>query len=210
MTDKAGLMKPAEISYLEDRLKTYKETTSNDIIVYTAPTLDGENMEEATTQWLHDWGVGKKGKGNGLGLFVFKSERKNTIRTGYGLEGALPDATCKAIADGMRSHFRAGNFGDGIKEAVDKLIKAIDNDAAGLAPEPIEKKRISGWVIFFVIVLVILLVICLAASTRGSGGSWSGGSSSWDSSSSSSGGSGGSGWSGGGGDFGGGGGSSDW
>ena len=52
-------------------------------------------MDDFTQTDIADRGTsGKRETNNGAVLFVFVNDHKMRIQTGYGLEGALPDATC--------------------------------------------------------------------------------------------------------------------
>ena len=56
-------------------------------------------------------------------LFVFVKDRKMRIEVGYGLEGALPDATAKRIIeDQIAPAFRAGELARGLEAGIDAII----------------------------------------------------------------------------------------
>ena len=51
------------------------------------------------------------------------------LEVGYGLEGAIPDATARRLIDEVFiPGFREGNFYDGLSAGVDRMIKVIDGE----------------------------------------------------------------------------------
>jgi uncharacterized protein len=75
------------------------------------------------------WGIGQKDKNNGVLLIIAPNERKVSIEVGYGLEGALPDATAKSIIDQeILPYFKEGDYFGGAKFGVDAIISAIKGE----------------------------------------------------------------------------------
>ena len=79
------------------------------------------------------WGRwGKKGKNNGAALFVFIQDRKMFIVTGYGAEGALPDATAFDITErNIKPAFRAGHYDRGLTIGVSLICQALVGEYKG-------------------------------------------------------------------------------
>ena len=178
------------------------------------------DIADYTQRVAQAWGVGQKERRNGVVLFVFIEDRKMFIQVGYGLEGALPDATAFDITERhMKPLFRAGNYEAGLATGIDLICKAIRGEYKGSGKTaggtPGRRRRVSSllpFIIFIIVLIIISRVIRKLGgygySSRGggpvfipSGGGWSSG-----------GGSGGgfSGFGGGGGSFGGGGAGSSW
>lgn len=84
---------------LEHKLKTFDDSTSNQVVVVIVATTNGYDPSQYAFSLGRKWGVGTKEFNNGIVLLIAKDDRKVFIATGYGLEGALPDATCKEIVD---------------------------------------------------------------------------------------------------------------
>src|SRR5574337_968365 len=75
---------------------------------------------------LDAWGIGKKGKDEGVLLLVAPKERKIRIEVGYGLEGTIPDGLAgEIIRDTITPRFRQGRFGEGIEEGVGRIVETI-------------------------------------------------------------------------------------
>jgi len=110
---------------LEAKLRRFEEETSNQVVVVTFPRLEGEVLEEFSIRLAEQWKIGQKGKDNGVILLIFKDDRQVRIESGYGLEGALPDATAKLIIENeIVPRFREGKYEDGIEKALEAMMAA--------------------------------------------------------------------------------------
>lgn len=117
---------------LENKLKSYSDKTSNQIVIVIVPALEGHVLEDYSHKLAESWGIGQRGKDNGLLILTSISERKVRIETGYGMEDAIPDLIAKRIIDNLIvPDFRKGNFAGAYNQAVDFLIKVIENKNSG-------------------------------------------------------------------------------
>jgi uncharacterized protein len=219
--DYAGVVSKEAASRFNEQLAQFERETSDQVVVAVFPKMQSDSdIADYTQRVAQAWGVGQKDRRNGAVLFVFIQDRKMFIQVGYGLEGALPDATAFDITERhIKPLFRTGNYEAGLATGIDLICKAIRGEYKGSGKTVTERKGGGGAVtgllpfIIFVIVLIILSRLFrklggYGYSSRGggpvfipSGGGWSSG-----------GGSGGgfSGFGGGGGSFGGGGAGSSW
>jgi uncharacterized protein len=228
--DYASLIDQRTAQQLDQRLEDFERQTSNQILVVIYPSLPADAViEDFTQDAFRAWKPGQKGRDNGAILFVFVKDRKMRIQTGYGLEGALPDAICKRIiSDEMAPRFQAGDFAGGLTAAVNAMIAATRGEYKGTG-ETVAQSRAQARqgqssamdLIIFLVVLGIIGLSWLRAARRGtvysSSGSrgpggvwWIGGGGGGGGGFSGGGGGGDSGFSGGGGDSGGGGASGGW
>jgi uncharacterized protein len=220
VTDRTGTLTSSQLKSLESKLAAFEKETSNQLVVWMEPSLDGNSVEDRSYELAEQNGIGQKGKNNGVLLYIAKDDRKLRIEVGYGLEGALTDAlSSQIIRKEITPQFKKGNFFEGINAGVDAIIQATkgeytadkdsDDEGSGAGiccvPFPI---IIFVFIFFFVFVMPIISKIFgwnKGKSGRnnwwftGGGGSGSG----WSSGS-------GGGFSGGGGSFGGGGSSGSW
>src|SRR5712692_3853220 len=98
--DYAGVVPKSTALQLNEQLAQFERETSNQIVVAVYRTMQTESsIDDYTRRIAQTWGVGQKERKNGAVLFVFIDNHKMFIQTGYGLEGALPDATCYQIAN---------------------------------------------------------------------------------------------------------------
>ncbi len=211
--DEAKILSPEFVSRLEHQLKADQDTTSNQIAVLVIGSLEGYPMEEYTYKVAKEWKLGQKDKDNGVLLFVSIKDRAIRIETGYGVEGALPDALCnQIIRHEIAPYFRQENYEAGIQAGIDAITKAIAGEYKG-EPQTSAPRRKGGSIIPFLLILLVLIIISRMRGGRGGRGSgWSSGSG-WFGGFSGGGGGwsgGGGGFSGGGGSFGGGGSSGSW
>ncbi len=64
---------------------------------------------------FNTWGIGKKGRDNGVLFLVSKGDRRTEIETGDGIEGILPDAKVgNILRKQVTPQFKQGKFEAGI------------------------------------------------------------------------------------------------
>ena len=115
VNDLAQVMSPESRQQLEQRLSEFERDTSNQVVVLTIPSLQGDNIEQFSIRVAETWKIGQKGRDNGILLIVAQSERKVRIEVGMGLQGILPDlAAGQIIRDIMRPHLKNDNYDQGI------------------------------------------------------------------------------------------------
>lgn len=221
--DYAGAVSKEAGMRFNEQLAQFERETSNQVVVAIFQKMESDSdIADYTQRVAQAWGVGQKDRRNGAVLFVFVQDRKMFIQVGYGLEGALPDATAFDITEyKIKPRFRANDFEGGLAIGIQSIFKAIRGEYVGSGKTVNERRgeRNDGTgLLFFVIFLIVLIAISRMArrlsgygysSGRGGpiffpigggGGGWSSGG----------GGGGFSGFGGGGGSFGGGGAGSSW
>ena len=218
--DYAQVVSQGTAERLNKTLENFEKESSDQIVVAIFPKMQSDSaIEDYTVRVAREWKVGQKDKNNGAVLFVFVQDRSMFIQTGYGLEGALPDAICKRIIeDEIVPRLRNGDFDGGLTAGVQSIMAAAKGEYKGTGQTVAEqrgrseKTRGPGSLVFFII---IVLFVLLSAGGRRSryrrgwtvgGGGWGGGG--WGGGGFSEGGGGG--FSGGGGSFGGGGAGGRW
>ena len=147
MIDRAGLLAPAERQALNARLVAFDDSTSNQIVVVIVPTLGGADPSQFATELGQAWGVGQGAKDNGVVFLVSTEDREVFIATGFGLEGAIPDAVAgRIIRRIVVPSFRQGQFYAGISQAADALMAAASpaGQAASARSKRQRRKRITG------------------------------------------------------------------
>jgi len=218
--DYAGVVSKEAASRFNEQLAQFERETSDQVVLAVFPKMQSDSdIADYTQRVAQAWGVGQKKRRNGVVFFVFIQDRKMFIQVGYGLEGALPDATAFDITERrVKPLFRAGNYEAGLATGIDLICKAIRGEYKGSGKTVAESNGggVSGLLPFIIFIIVLIIISRLFrklggygySSRRGgpvfipSGGGWSSGG----------GGSGGgfSGFGGGGGSFGGGGAGSSW
>ena len=122
VNDFANVISSPEQQSLEARLVEFNQATSNEVSVVTVQNLGGDTIENFSEELFKDWGIGKKGKDNGILLIVAVDDHKMRIEVGYGLEGLLTDGEASSIIRNiMTPAFRNNDFGGGISSAVNQM-----------------------------------------------------------------------------------------
>ncbi|MDP4115361.1 MAG: TPM domain-containing protein [Bacteroidota bacterium] len=217
-TDLTGTLSAQELNDLNYRLKSYEDSTSNQLVVVMIKSLDGNAVDDMAYQIARQNKVGSKKNSNGVVLLVAKDDKKIRIEVGYGLEGALTDAISSSIIRNTISpEFRNGNYYAGISSGVNDIQKAVAGEYKAKSSKGSSKGIVGALVfIFFIIVMIINFFRRIGGGMvyrSGSGfrsGYWGGGGFGGFGGGGSSDGGGFGGFSGGGGDFGGGGSSGSW
>ena len=166
--DKAGMMSKRDAKKLELKLIQYSDSTSTQIVVITIESLNGNDIAIYTTELAHKWGIGEKGKDNGVVILLSKNDKKVTVRSGYGVEHLLTDALSKRIIEQiMTPLFKQGKFYEGLDKATDAIIDIL----AGSYKGDTDHRHAGGKFSAFLIVLIfIVIVMILSRKNRNGGG----------------------------------------
>lgn len=129
--DHAGILSEATITKIEADLKQFEAETSNQIAVYTTPSLQDEPIEEVAIQIFDEWDLGQKSKNNGILLLIAPNERKMRIEVGRGLEGALTDIQAKRIIrNELKPRFQSKDMDGGVTAGVNAIMASIRGEYA--------------------------------------------------------------------------------
>ncbi len=133
VVDTAGLIDPQAEAALTQKLEAFEKKSSDQIVVATIPSLDGEAIEPFANRLFRAWKLGQGQENNGVLLLVARDDRKMRIEVGYGLEGTLTDLLSgQIIRNTLAPAFRAGDYSGGIAKAADDIITVLGGDAAEL------------------------------------------------------------------------------
>ena len=127
VNDFSGLLNPNDRQKLETKLQQFYYQTSNQIYIVILDDIKGYDIAEYSALLGEKWGVGTRGKDNGVLILVNPSpDRKHGdvfIATGYGLEGAVPDAKANRIVDfDIIPHFRQLDYYGGLDAATTTIM----------------------------------------------------------------------------------------
>src|SRR5882672_10285969 len=156
--DYAGVVTPDVAARLDQKLKAFDEQTSSQIVVAVFPELPSPSLEDFTVRAAQAWRVGRSKLSNGAVLFVFVKDRKMRIETGYGLEGALPDATAHRIIDErITPAFRNNDYAGGLEAGIDAIMAATRGEYTA-SPAPARGQPSGGLGSSFFLILFILFI----------------------------------------------------
>lgn len=134
---------------LETKLIAYAQTTNSaEIAVVTIESLSGEPIEDVALQIFDSWKIGKASSDSGVLLLLALQDREVRIQTGYGIEGAVPDAVAgRIIRDTMTPLLREGKYAEAVDTGVLAIQQAVAGEFPGAvrsAPELIES-QLEDW-----------------------------------------------------------------
>lgn len=133
VNDRAGLLSPAARQKIDGELADYERKTGRQLAVLTLPSLQGDSLEEFSVKTARAWGLGRKGKDDGVLLLVVRDDHRLRIEVGYGLEAVLPDIVCgRIIREVIAPRLRAGDYDGGILAGVDAILGALASPASAL------------------------------------------------------------------------------
>ena len=222
VTDETGTLNSNQLTQLNNKLVSFNRTTSNQVLVYLIPSLNGESLEDYSIRLAEKNKIGKKDKNNGVLVLIVKDDRKIRIEVGYGLEGVLTDAmSSKIIRNDFTPQFKSGKYYEGIDKGIDAIISVTKGEyTSDKNQNDMNAECCFGMPVFVILIFGIIFIFIFTSFVRnmfGVGRTIYSGKSGWGSGrggggfggGGSSGGSSG-GFSGGGGSFGGGGASGSW
>jgi len=135
VVDEAGILAPQAQADISALLAAHEQSTSNQVVVVTLKSLQGDDIADYGYQLGRQWGIGQKGKNNGVLLIVAPNERKLRIEVGYGLEGVLTDAESRMIIERvMKPYFKQDNYEQGIRAGVDAILAALGGEFQASPP----------------------------------------------------------------------------
>jgi uncharacterized protein len=128
-TDLTNTLSQSELGDLNRRLKTYQDTSSNQVLVLMIPSLEGYPIEMLAEETATKNKIGTEKNDNGILLIIAKDDRELRLEVGYGLEGAVPDAVASSIIRNViRPRFRDNNYYLGISDGINTIIAAIGGE----------------------------------------------------------------------------------
>lgn len=132
VTDMAGMLDEPTEAQLNSMIAQLEHKNGAEIAVVTVPeTQPAASPKQFATTLFNYWGIGKKGKNNGVLFLISKGDRRVEIETGYGIEPILPDAKVGNIIDTqITPRFKQGDFKGGTLAGTKALVVAIE------APQP--------------------------------------------------------------------------
>jgi len=124
--DAGGVLGPEYLALINGLCQTLKDGTSAELAVVTVDDVGGLAVEEFADKLFRRFGIGEKGKDNGLLLLFARDDRRIRFEVGYGLEGVLPDALAGRILDEQAlPRFREGQYARGIYQAARAAVEAV-------------------------------------------------------------------------------------
>ena len=159
VNDFAGILKPEEVAALQNRISQLRQKNGSQFAVVILPSLEGGQIEDFANKLFHKWGVGEKGKNNGIMLLVALQDRKARIEVGYGLEPILPDALAGRVLDEqLFPAFKQGRHAQGLMQAVGRVSDIIERGQPATEQDRQAKRKAkkddsAPWVLLFFVAI---------------------------------------------------------
>jgi uncharacterized protein len=175
VTDYTGTLSDGDKQQLEAKLVAFDDTSSTQLAIVMLKSVGDYDINEYGARLGQAWGIGQKGKNNGLLILVAVDDHKVSIQTGYGLEGAVPDATThEIIQNDIIPHFKQNDYYGGLDAATTDIIKYTKGEyKADAKPRQGSDGGGGGSVIFIIIIVIFVLIFIFR--NRGGGGQIIGG-----------------------------------
>lgn len=175
--DYANLLDGGQKKELERKLIEYNNETSTQILVIVIPSLQGENIGLLGPRWGQEWGIGQKGKDNGVVILMAVKDRQIGIYPGYGAEEKITAGQGgELIRNRVIPYFKAGNYYAGINEAADGVSEMLLGTYVNDNPTRIDgDNEIGGLGCLFLIIIIIFLTIIFSKNNNGGGKGGGGG-----------------------------------
>jgi uncharacterized protein len=167
VNDFANVISAEHKEKLTSLIQELEEKTSAEITVVTINSITPYGEIEYARMLFDNWKPGKKGKDNGVLVFLAIKERRWRIETGYGIEGILPDGLCGEIGRNyMVPYFKEARFAEGLYRGVAAIAGVIAKNANlelnGLeepgVTEAVNKASFDRADIIFLIIVLILII----------------------------------------------------
>ena len=184
LSDFANVVDTQSRGALEAYGARIEQSTGAQMAFVTIATLQGEPIEDVANDLFHAWGIGQKGKDNGVLLLLVVQDRRSRLEIGHGLEEILPDGFDGLLLVNMRPELRAQQYGWALiaaAQAIGEVIAKSKNvnvaapaTVPGSAPRVIQRHHQIPWIpILFGLFIFWSL---LRSNTRGGGGGgfWTG------------------------------------
>lgn len=170
VNDYTGTLSADQIRHLEQKLVAFDDSTSIQVAIAVLKSVGEYDINEYALGLGRNWGVGTKGKDNGVMIVVALGDRKIAIQTGYGVEGVLPDMYTRRIIDNdIKPYFKAGDYFKGLDAGTDAIISATKGEYKNDKPKP-GKRGSGGSGVLIVIIIVVAVIILLKRGGGGGGG----------------------------------------
>ena len=129
VTDQTGTLTAEQKASLEQTLTAFEARKGSQLAVLIVASTAPEAIEQYALRVAEQWKLGRKKVDDGAILVVAKDDRALRIEVGYGLEGALNDATSKRIIDEtILPRFKQQDFAGGITAGVGQIIRVVDGE----------------------------------------------------------------------------------
>lgn len=165
VNDFAGVLSAEQVASLENKLVNFYQKTSTQIAIVTMKSLSGYDPGDFSFKLSEKWGIGQKGKNNGI-LILVKPKLANEkgevfVAVGYGLEAVVPDAVARQtiVSAELIPAFKQNDYFTGLDRSTDVLISLTSGEfTADQYVKTVKKGGKSGGIGGFALIMIILVI----------------------------------------------------
>jgi uncharacterized protein len=172
VSDFSHVLDPASRNQLEQYCGRVEALTGAQMALVTIPTLGGEPIEDVANSLYRKWGVGQKGKDEGILLLLVTSDHRDRLEVGYGLEPSLPDGFDGSVLREMAPELRQGQYGEAMLAAAETIGATIAHAKGVNIDQPLQRhtRRPQQGGLLPVLFIGGILLFLVLSSLRGGGG----------------------------------------
>ncbi len=175
VSDPDGILSPQTEAEIDRLCAELRQRGLAEVAVVVLDRVEESSLDMFAHKVLNLWGVGQKGKDNGLVISVVRSQCDVQFEPGYGLEGVLPDALCKRIQSVyMMGPLGEGDFDKGVLDGVTAVYNVLNDNEEELtalrAAEGSKWGRLAIGTLLLILLVVLLAAIAAALNKKGGNG----------------------------------------
>ena len=127
-----GILSQSAVAQIDSMCYDLRHRGIAQVAVVAVEEIDRDDVFDFAYELFSKWGVGSKSD-SGIGILLVEEAREIRFITGYGVEGALPDAICKRIqTQYMLPHFRRGDYSSGMVAGVAAIQSRLNGSELDL------------------------------------------------------------------------------
>lgn len=163
VSDPDKILDNKAINKFNTSISQTRAKNGTEIAIVAVKSIGDKQIDDFATALFEHWKIGKAQQDNGLLILFVLDQRKIVMRTGYGLEGILPDIKiAQIIRQQIAPSFRKGDYAQGISLALDEIIHAVQTETF----TPISKKKHWDKITPYIAPLMFILALILIWTTR--------------------------------------------
>lgn len=169
VVDLADSLSAVQQQELDKRLSAFEQRKGSQMALLIVPSTQPETIEQYAIRVAEQWKLGRTKVDDGAILLIAKEDRTLRIEVGYGLEGALNDATCKRIIDELIvPRFRDNDFFTGVNLGLDAMMRVVDGEALP-APAQSDELQLGNAGLLPVIFIAAVIISAVMRKLLGRG-----------------------------------------
>jgi len=181
-TKEKNFLSENEARLMDQKLKNFAANTSNSVAVVIVDDLAGLEAWDYATKLGHKWQLGKEKFDNGVVVLISQGggegQRDATIQVGYGLEGAIPDATANRILEEeLIPELKKKNYYQGLNKTTDVIFSLAKGEYDHKSYEKRTGENSGSWK--YILVAFFIVFFLLRMFSRGRSGGFTGSRRGW-------------------------------